>query len=114
MKKILASKRKVKVSVVISPDLAKRVDRMAKATGKNRSETVQGLIEDAIDDQETTASAVSNPTIMNAIVAAFAKPEVMRALMNQMRQEVTDEQLGLFAKAMEVGRVVVQQPEKKK
>jgi metal-responsive CopG/Arc/MetJ family transcriptional regulator len=114
MKKIPAFKRKVKLGVVISPDLAKRIDRMAKLTGKNRSETVQGLIEDAIDDQETTASAVSNPTIMNALLAAFAKPEVMRALMTQMRQEVTDEQLGLFAKALEVGRVVVHQPERKK
>jgi metal-responsive CopG/Arc/MetJ family transcriptional regulator len=114
MKKIPASKRKVKVSVAMSPDLAKRIDRMAKMTGKNRSETVQGLIEDAIDHQETTAAALSNPTIVSALMGAFAKPEVMRAMVNQMRQEVTDEQLGLFAKAMEVGCVVMQQPEGKK
>jgi metal-responsive CopG/Arc/MetJ family transcriptional regulator len=113
MRKIPASKRKVKVSVAMSGDLAKRIDRMAKATGKNRSQTVQGLIEDAIDQQEISASVVSNPTIMTALVAALAKPDVTRAMMNQIRQEVTEDQLGLFAKAVEVVRVGAQQLEKK-
>ncbi len=113
MKKIAASKRKVKVSVAMSGDLAKRIDRMAKVTGKNRSQTVQGLIEAAINDQETTASALSNPIIVNALVGAFGKPEVMREVMRQMREEVSEEQLELFVKAMEVGVVVAQQPEKK-
>jgi predicted transcriptional regulator len=113
-KKLPKGRKKISVTVALDPRLVKRIDRIAGVKNVSRSELVTSLIQEGIDDEETTAAALSNPTILNALVGAFGQPEVMRAMMNQMRQDVTDEQLGLFSKAMEVARVVVDQPDKKK
>jgi predicted transcriptional regulator len=100
MKKIAASKRKVKVSVALTPVLAKRIDRMAKVMSKSRSQMVQELIEGGMDDSEISAAAMTNPAISQALLTALGKPEVIRAMLQVMRQDLSEDQLDLFGQAM--------------
>jgi hypothetical protein len=99
-KKLPASKRKVKVSVALSPELIKRVDRMAKALGQSRSQVIEDLIDAGIQDSEITAAAMTNPVIVQALMGAFGRPDVIRQMASSMKQDLTEDQLHLFQNAM--------------
>jgi predicted transcriptional regulator len=99
-KKLPVSKRKIKVSVALTPTVAKRIDQMAQALGKSRSALVQAFIEDGLTDNEITAAAMSNPAITQALLGAFGKPEVLRSMAEVMKKDLTEDQLHLFGQAM--------------
>jgi predicted transcriptional regulator len=115
IKRVAKSKRKIPVSVALAPDLVRRIDRMATATGKSRSELVMNLIEEGIDDSELSAQAMTNPVIVQALMGAFGRPEVIRQMASTMKQELSEDQLKLFGQAMAGMTAVVssQQPARK-
>jgi predicted transcriptional regulator len=78
-------------------ELVKRIDRMAKLRDVARSVVVQEFISEAIDQQELTVKAMTDPLVSQALMQAFARPEVLRALGSVMREDLTDDQLSLFA-----------------
>jgi predicted transcriptional regulator len=99
-KRVAKGKRKIPVSVALAPDLVKRIDRMATALGKSRSELVMDLIAEGIDESELSAQAMTNPVIVQALMGAFGRPEVLRQMASTMKQDLTEDQLQLFQNAM--------------
>lgn len=99
-KKLPDSKRKIPITCTLSPRLVRRIDRIAKPLGKSRSELVQQFIEDGLQETETTAAALTNPVIAQALLSSFGRPEVLRAMTSVMRDELSDDQLKLFGDAM--------------
>jgi hypothetical protein len=77
----------------------------------SRSQLITDIIEAGLDDEELVAKAVSDPVVFPAMVQAFAQPGVMRALLEAMKADVTEEQLNLFQQA--VGTIEKNSPGKK-
>ena len=94
------SERKQAVTIAVRPSILKRLDAIAKAKGESRSEAVERFLVDALDDEELTVRAMTNPVIAQAILGAMAQPNVMRAMMHAMREDLDDDQLELFSQAM--------------
>ena len=99
-KKLPAHRRRVAISVTIAPKIARRIDRLAKSMGKTRSELVEQLIEDGLHETELTAKAITNPVIAQALLSSFGRADVLRAMTQAMRDELSDDQLKLFGDAM--------------
>jgi hypothetical protein len=94
------SDAKIKVSVALRPSLVNRLDRVAVVRGLSRSQLITDMIEAGLDDEELVAKTVSDPVVFPAMVQAFAQPGVMRALLDAMKADVTQEQLNLFQQAV--------------
>lgn len=94
------SERKKAVTLAVRPSLLKRLDALAKAKGESRSEAVERLLLDALDDEELAVRAITNPVIAQAILGAISQPEVMRAMLHAMREDLDADQLQLFSQAM--------------
>ena len=94
------SERKQAVTIAVRPALLKRIDQLAKAKGESRSEAIEHLLLDALEDEELAVRAISNPVISQALLGAMAQPQVMRSMLHAMRSELSDDQLELFSKAM--------------
>lgn len=95
----MASKKK-QVSVALTPALVKRLDRFAKAQGRSRSAVIEEMCQDGLAEGEVMIKAMNTPVLRDAFVAAFGTKEVQRQLLRTMGEEVSDEQLDLFGKAM--------------
>lgn len=93
--------RKVILSVAVDPELVQRLNRVAKAMKMSRSRAVQELLERGIDDTELVAAATTNPLLMGAFARAMNEPGVLRSLVGSMKQDLTDDQLGLFSRQVE-------------
>jgi hypothetical protein len=92
---------KANCSVAFRPSLVKRLDRVAVVRGVSRSQLITDMIEAGLDDEELVAKAVSDPVVFPAMVQAFAQPGVMRALLDAIRAEVSEDQLKLFQQAVQ-------------
>ena len=88
------------ISLRLPADLLTRVDQIAGAKGESRTASIERLIRDGIDDEENFVRMATDPVVGPAIFGAFAKPEVVRALMQALRQDLTDEQLDLFQRGV--------------
>ena len=99
-KKVRVSEKKVKVSIAISPEVLKRVDRLAKVAGSNRSKMLQELVEDSIEQQEHIIKAATDPVLMNAMAKLMVEPGMLRAMTSALREDLTSDQLDLFKQHM--------------
>jgi hypothetical protein len=99
-KKLPKGKKKIPVSLALDPGLVKRIDRMATALGESRSELVMRLIKDGIDESELSAQVMTNPVIVQALMGAFGRPDVIRQMASSMKQDLSEDQLHLFQNAM--------------
>ena len=99
-KKVRVSEKKVKVSIAISPEVLKRVDRLAKVAGSNRSKMLQELVEDSIEQQEHIIKAATDPVLMNAMAKLMVEPGMLRAMTSALREDLTSGQLDLFKQHM--------------
>ena len=88
------------LSVYIDADLLRRLDRLAAARDVSRSKLVEEMLLDQLGNSELHVAAMTNPTIVNALMGAMARPEVLRAMSSAMREDVDDEQLQLFQRAI--------------
>jgi hypothetical protein len=85
------------LSVYVSADLKDRLERLAHAQDTSVSRLVERLLNDLVHQEEMTVKAMQHPVLGPTLAAAFARPEVLRALGSVMREELTDEQLRLFS-----------------
>jgi hypothetical protein len=85
------------ISMRLPAELVQRMDRMAKLRDVPRSQVVYEFISESIDQEELTVKAMTDPILSGAMMQAFARPEVLRALGSVMRDQLTDDQLSLFA-----------------
>lgn len=91
---------KMVVTLYLTIDLVKRIDRIASARDLSRSKYIEQALESSITDDEVTVQALTDPVIGPAFMSAFAKPEVLRAMSATLKQDLNDEQLSLFQRAM--------------
>lgn len=91
---------KIKVSIAMSPGLVKQLDRLAKVGGQSRSELIERLVLEGIEQEETFIKATQQPALMQALARAFSQPGVLKQMAATMNEEMSDEQLNLFQQAM--------------
>jgi hypothetical protein len=90
-----AQRRPISISLPIV--LIKQLDKLAKTAGTTRSKLIEDLCDDGIHQAEATIRAASDPTVMNAMMRALVQPGVLRGLSEAMREDLSEEQLKLFA-----------------
>jgi len=89
-----------RVSLSIDPKLWRRVERLAKASKRSRSDVVCGFIRDGLDDAEVFVKAMSNPVLVDAFSKVFASRDVVKSMASVVGEELSDEQLKLFERTM--------------
>src|SRR5690349_7950213 len=94
-------RRKVKVSITLTPATARRVDRLGKMAGVGRSAMIEQLVVDSIEQTENVVKAATDPVLMNALAKVLTEPGMLGAMMSSLRTEVGDDQLQLFKQYME-------------
>jgi predicted transcriptional regulator len=94
-------RRRVMMSATVDPDLLIRLEAVADALSLNRSQMLEQLVRDGIEEQETYARALSNPLIARALGLAIGQPGVLKAMAAAMGEELQPEQLDLFKRAIE-------------
>lgn len=92
---------KTRISITIEPKLVRRLDRLAKSSKLSRSELIEQLCRDGMEDQEMMVKAFTNPVLVEAFGKAFANRDVLRAMTSTMGDELEDDQLELFTATME-------------
>jgi len=95
----MATRRAI-ITVTIEPELLKRVDDLADVQGLPRSQLIEHLITQGINDEEIGVKAMTNPVVVNALMKSFRDPTVLRALANAVGEELSPDQLNLFRQAM--------------
>jgi len=95
------ARRKMKVSIAITPEMLARVDRMAVAQKRSRSELIETLIGDGIGEEELFVKVAHQPALVESLMRVFAEPGVLRQIASVMNEDMSDEQLQLFRQAME-------------
>jgi hypothetical protein len=58
------------------------------------------LCRESIDQEETFIKATQSPILMQALARAFSAPGVLKQMAATVNDELTDEQLNLFQRAM--------------
>lgn len=94
------SKKKLKVSIALTRDVVKRLDRLARAQSRSRSSIVQSFVLDGLDGAEMFVKAFSDPTVSAAFVQAFGDRDVLRSMTSAMREQMTDDQMDLFSETL--------------
>lgn len=94
-------KPKVRFNISCDPDLIKKLDRLADAFGKSRSQVVVECIEDSIGQQELASKVLRNPLLTQTLFKGLANPEVIRGMMRAMGQEADPKQLRMFQDAVQ-------------
>lgn len=98
---VIMSERKQRYTLSFRPSLIKRVDGIAKRWRLTRSETIERLCEDSVDQADTFLRFISDPIAGKAFIEAFGRPEVLHSLARAMEAEADPAQLRLFISAIE-------------
>ena len=88
------------VTLYLDKSTVERLDALAAAQNMSRSKFCESLITEGLEESEVTVRAMSNPVIQRALFEVLGKPDVLRSITRSMRDELTDEQLELFQRAM--------------
>lgn len=99
---------KMLLTIYIDVDLVKRIDRLSSSEDVSRSKYVERVLADSIEQEELTVRTMTDPVVAPAMMKALASPEVMRAMLSMIRQDLTDEQLSLFQQTMHAASEQVQ------
>lgn len=89
------TKQKITMSVDIA--LVARIDKLAAAVGQSRSAWIEALLREAIEDEETSVKALTDPVVGPALLNMFKDRDVLRGLARVMSEELRPDQLQLFA-----------------
>ena len=88
------------LTAYVERSVVERLDAVAAAQDLSRSKLIERLVIDGLQDMELEVRALTDPVVGPAIINAFARPEVLRAMANVLRQDLSDDQLQLFQQAM--------------
>jgi predicted transcriptional regulator len=91
------ARKKTKTSIALMPALIERLDRVARATRSSRSVVISDMIEAGLEQTEMMVKATSDPVLMRAVGKVLTDPGVLRQMVANLRGELTDGQLDLFA-----------------
>jgi len=88
---------KLRVTVTVDIPLMARIDKLAAAVGQSRSAWIEARLRDAIEDEETSVKALTDPVVGPALLNMFKDRDVLRGLARVVQEELQPEQLRLFA-----------------
>ena len=94
------AKRKITVTFSVDPDLVKKVDRVAKSFGLNRSVWIEKTLRNAVSGDEMGVKMLTHPGFAEAFVQILTDPNVLRGLASAMGEEISDEQMRLFGESL--------------
>lgn len=97
----MAQKLKKRVTITISPDVLRRVDRVAKAQRVSRSAWLEAAALSELGQAEMFVKVLQQPELVRSLLSTFANPAVLRQMAAAMGEEVTDEQMKLFTDTMQ-------------
>lgn len=98
---VIMGERRGRYAMSLKPSLVKRIDTVAKRWRMTRSQTVERLCEDSVDQADTFLRFIQDPVAGRAFMEAFGRPDVMKALVNAMQGEVDDKGMRLFVETVE-------------
>lgn len=96
--------KKRPVSLNLSGDVVKKLDRVAKAANRSRSQVAEDLLTSALQEGDVLFAAMSNDRVRDAFTKAMTAPGVAGAIAQAMGHELTDrerQQVLAFFKAAE-------------
>lgn len=100
-RKGIGAVRKGRISIAISPELLRSIDRLARVEGRSRSDVMERLLRGVVMQEEVAVKAMSDPHVGRALIRTFSDPEVMQALAKAVSADLDDKQLRLFAERAE-------------
>lgn len=92
---------KTRVTVAISEDLLRDIDRLADAQGRSRSDYMERCIRDQVRNESVTLKLLQDPVVGPAMVGAFSDPAVLRAMTDRVGEKLSDDELTLFHQALQ-------------
>jgi len=92
----LRGTKKGRITIAISGDLVRRVERMAQSEGRSRSDYIERVLEQAVSQDEVAVKALSDPTVGRALINTFSDPAVLQGLAKAIAADLDDDQLRLF------------------
>jgi hypothetical protein len=106
-------------SLALLPSVIESIDVFARAENLSRSQVVERALVEFVERQKMVASVFRDDAVTAAFLKAFSEPGVLKRMSAAMQEEVSDDQLELFQRAVrEVGRTVkavpVQRTKRKK
>lgn len=93
----MSKKIKKPVTITIAPEVLRRVDRVAKAQRVSRSAWLEAAALSELDQAELFVKVSQQPELVRSLLSTFSHPGVLRQMVAAMGEEVSDEQMKLFA-----------------
>ena len=85
-------KNKVCISYTLDPVLIRRINAAADVLHVSRSQFVEGLLRTALSDADAAEKFMSDPNLTRVFYTAFAQPGVLRAMVDAMGDQITQDQ----------------------
>jgi hypothetical protein len=85
-----------------------RLDRLAAANGQSTSSKIADLLADAVESAEIQMKLATDPVVAPAMMRAMMQPEILGAIANALRGDLTAEQMQTFEKAMGAASDVIE------
>lgn len=90
------------VTMSLDTDLVRRVDDLADAQGRSRSWLIESWIREQLQGEEMTIKALSNPTVLKALMQAFGNPEVVKAVALAAGGDANPQEMLMFRQGMQL------------
>lgn len=91
-------------TMALLPDVVASIDAFARGENLSRSQVVERALVEFLEREKMVAGVFRNDTVTSAFLKAFSEPGVLKQLAAAMQEEVSDDQLELFKRAVrEVG-----------
>jgi hypothetical protein len=82
-----------KVSISIDGPLLERIDRVAECRNESRSEALERMARNVIEEEEATITAMESPGVGAILQRLAESPNIMRILATALGEELTPEQI---------------------
>ena len=83
----MGTRKKVKVSITMDPQLVRAMDKARKPFDMNRSEFIRAAVAEQIETTKAQQALLSDTKALKALSSAFATPAVWQALTKNIELE---------------------------
>jgi hypothetical protein len=87
-------------TMALLPSVVDSIDAFARGENLSRSQVVERALVEFLGRQKMVAGVFRNDTVTAAFLKAFSEPGVMKQMAAAMQEEVSDEQMELFQRAV--------------
>ena len=87
--------KRIRITISLDGNLAKRVERLARAARLSFSRQIELFVHDAVADSEMAVKVLSDPVLSQYVAKAFGNRDFIRGLLEQMKEDASPEQMKL-------------------